>query len=114
MATPRRRLACLALGIPVFLALEASTTGCQLVHSMAQASAMLAGEPDPLTAWERWSRFLEAGGRFALEVCSALSLIALSGVVARSLPAAQNGSGLKFGSIQVLRAATENNSGLDQ
>ena len=117
MATPRRRLACLAVGIPVFLALEASTTGCQLVHSMAQASALLAGEADPLTAWERWSRFLEAGGRFALEVCSALFLIALSAFGTRALPpppAAQNGSGLKSGSIQVLRAATENNSGLDQ
>jgi hypothetical protein len=62
----------LGAGIPVFLVLEAATTGCQLVHSMAQASAILAGQPDPLTVWERWSRFLEAGGRFALEVGAAL------------------------------------------
>lgn len=69
--TLHSRLALLAMGVPVFLALEAATTGCQLVHSMAQASAMLAGQPDPLTVWERWSRFLEAGGRFALELCAA-------------------------------------------
>jgi hypothetical protein len=27
------------VSIPVFLVLEAATTGCQLVHSMAEASA---------------------------------------------------------------------------
>jgi hypothetical protein len=59
----------------VFLALEAATTGCQLLHSMAEASAILAGE-DPVTFWERWSRFLEAGGRFVLEVATALVTVA--------------------------------------
>jgi hypothetical protein len=78
MATLRRRLIGVALGIPVFLMLEAATTGCQLVHSMAEASALLAGETNPLTAWERWSRFLEAGGRFALELCAALLTLKLS------------------------------------
>lgn len=78
MATLRRRLICVALGIPVFLTLEAATTACQLVHSMAEASALLAGETNPLTAWERWSRFLEAGGRFALELCAALLTLALA------------------------------------
>jgi hypothetical protein len=78
MTTLRRRLVCVAVGIPMFLVLEAATTGCQLVHSMADASAMLAGEADPLTAWERWSRFLEAGGRFALELCAAVLTVALS------------------------------------
>ena len=43
-----------------------------------EASAMLAGEIDPLTAWEQWSRFLESGGRFALELCAALLAVALS------------------------------------
>jgi hypothetical protein len=78
MATLRRRLFCVAVSIPVFLVLEAATTGCQLVHSMAEASAMLAGEVDPVTAWEQWSRFLEAGGRFALELCAAVLAVALS------------------------------------
>lgn len=78
MATLRRRLICIALGIPMFLALEAATTACQLVHSMAEASALLAGETDPLTAWERWSRFLEAGGRFALELCAALLTVVVA------------------------------------
>jgi hypothetical protein len=83
MATLRRRLVCVAVGIPMFLVLEAATTGCQLVHSMADASAMLAGEADPLTAWERWSRFLEAGGRCALELCAALLTVASSSWIAR-------------------------------
>lgn len=78
MTTLRRRLVCIAIGIPMFLVLEAVTTGCQLVHSMADASAMLAGEVDPVTVWERWSRFLEAGGRFALELCAALLTVAVS------------------------------------
>jgi hypothetical protein len=52
MATLRRRLVCVAVGIAVFLVLEAATTGCQLVHSMAEASAILAGEVHPLAAWD--------------------------------------------------------------
>lgn len=64
--------------IPVFLALEAITTGCQLLHPLAEASALLAGEHAPLTIWERWSRFLEAGGRFGLEVAAALLVVAVT------------------------------------
>jgi hypothetical protein len=70
--TVRQRLIRLVLGVPVFLALEGVTTACQLVYSMARASAILAGEQSPLTLWERWSRFLEAGGRFVVEVSAAL------------------------------------------
>ena len=77
-ATSRQRWAYLAIGVPVFLGLEAITTACQLVHSMAAASAIVAGESDPLTLWERWSRFLEAGGRFVLELAAALVTIALA------------------------------------
>jgi len=62
----------LALGIPIFLVLEGVTTAVQLVHSMAAASAILAGDNDPLTLWERWSRFLEAGGQFVLAAAGAL------------------------------------------
>jgi hypothetical protein len=41
---------------------------------MAQASAILAGDNDPVTIWDRWSRFLEAGGQFVV-VCSAGILV---------------------------------------
>jgi hypothetical protein len=74
------RLRVLALGIPVFLALEAATTPAQLVYAMARATAILAGE-SPLTVWERWSRFLEAGGRFALETAAAFVTVALASAV---------------------------------
>jgi hypothetical protein len=73
-----RRLIYLAIGIPVFLGLEAVTTACQLVHSMAEASAVLGGDRDPLTVWERWSRFLEAGGAFAVAVLAALFTVAIA------------------------------------
>jgi hypothetical protein len=33
---------------------------------MALASAMLAGDPNPVTRWDHWSRFLEAGGQIVL------------------------------------------------
>jgi hypothetical protein len=67
----------LAIGIPVFLGLEALTTVCQLIQPMAEASALLAGDNDPLTLLDRWSRFLEAGGRFVVESVAALVAIAL-------------------------------------
>jgi hypothetical protein len=76
------RLRFLALGIPVYLALEAVTTPIQLVYSMARATAILAGG-SPLTIWERWSRFLEAGGRFALETVAAFVTVALASAVAQ-------------------------------
>jgi hypothetical protein len=65
-ASIRQRVTRLLVGIPVFLALEAMTTAAQLILPMAQASAMLAGDRDPVTSWDRWSRFLEAGGQFVL------------------------------------------------
>jgi hypothetical protein len=74
----RQRFIRLAVGVPVFLALEGVTTACQLVYSMAQASAMLAGEENPLSLWERWSRFLEAGGRFVVEVSAALITVGVT------------------------------------
>ena len=73
----RERLGLLALGIPVFLFLETATTVCQLLNPLAYASAVLAGNPNPVTGWERWSRFLEAGGRVALAVAAALITITL-------------------------------------
>jgi hypothetical protein len=77
-----RRGALLLMGIPVFLGLEVATTVCQLLSGFAEASALLAGDPSSLTGWERWSRFIESGGRDVLAVCSALLTIA----VARSTP----------------------------
>ena len=76
--TVRQRLTRLAVGIPVFLALEGVTTACQLVYSLARASAILAGEESPLTLWDRWSRFLEAGGRFVVEVSAALITVGVA------------------------------------
>jgi len=73
----RQRLMSLAIGMPVFLTLEAITTGIQLMHSMAEVTAILAGEFNPLTVWERWSRFLEAGGRFVVEIGAALLTVAI-------------------------------------
>jgi hypothetical protein len=70
----RQRVARLVAGIPAFLCLEAITTATQLVLPMAQASAILAGDNDPVTVWDRWSRFLEAGGQFVV-VCSAGILV---------------------------------------
>lgn len=62
----RQRWIRLAVGVPVFLCVEAITTAVQLMHSMAEVSALLAGEMNPVTLWERWSRFLEGGGQFVL------------------------------------------------
>lgn len=105
MTTLRRRLTCVAVGIPIFLLLEAATTGCQLVHSMADASAMLAGEADPLTAWERWSRFLEAGGRFALELCAAVFTVALSRLHARRPASPLQADGSRTGAASCARVS---------
>jgi hypothetical protein len=75
-AEARRRGALLLVGVPIFLGLEAATTVCQLLNGFAEASAVLAGDPDPLTIWERWSRFIESGGRDVLAVCAALLTVA--------------------------------------
>ena len=83
--TARQRVWRVAAGLPLFLALEAVTTGCQLVHPLAEASALLAGEQDPITVWEYWSRFLEAGGRFGLEVAAALLAVGITSGKAASL-----------------------------
>jgi hypothetical protein len=81
-ASMRARLWRCAVAVPVFLGLEAITTAVQLMHNLPEATALLAGERDPLTLWERWSRFLEAGGRFAIELCAVLVAV----VLARLLP----------------------------
>jgi hypothetical protein len=75
-ADARQRLLRCLTGVPVFLALIMATTCCQLLHGMAEASALLAGDSDPLTLWQRWSRFLESGGRFVLEVGAAALTVA--------------------------------------
>ncbi|HEY4445722.1 MAG TPA: hypothetical protein VGN30_15680 [Steroidobacteraceae bacterium] len=81
VASCRRRVALLALGVPVFLGLEGATTVCQLINPLAYGSAVLAGGSDPVTPWEHWSRFLEAGGRVALAVGAALLVVAIVGSV---------------------------------
>jgi hypothetical protein len=74
-ASMRQRMVRVIAGVPAFLGLEAITTATQFILPMAQASAMLAGDNDPVTAWDRWSRFLEAGGQFIV-VCAAAFIIA--------------------------------------
>jgi hypothetical protein len=73
----RRRFALLLVGIPIFLGLEAATTVCQLLAGFSEVSAILAGDADPLTPWDRWSRFIESGGRDALAVGAALLTVAI-------------------------------------
>ena len=72
----RQRLIRLAIGIPIFLGVEAITTAVQLMHSMAEVSALLAGEMNPVTPWEHWSRFLEGGGQFVLACGFAILVLA--------------------------------------
>jgi hypothetical protein len=70
-----------ALGIPLFLGLEALTTVCQLIQPMVQTSAILAGPiegSDPLTPLMRWCRFLEGGGRYVIEVFAAILTVAIA------------------------------------
>jgi hypothetical protein len=83
----RERLLLLALAIPVFLCLETATTVCQLLNPLAYGSAVLAGDPDPMTWWERWSRFLEAGGRVVLALAAALITITFCRTVAPTMSA---------------------------
>lgn len=77
-ANRRQRLLVPLTGVPLFLGLEAATTVCQLLNPLAYASAVLAGDSEPITLWERWSRFLEGGGRVALALVAALCAIALA------------------------------------
>ena len=70
-----QRVARLVAGVPVWLGLESITSASQLMLPMAQASAILAGDNDPVTMWDHWSRFLEAGGQFAI-VCGSGIIVA--------------------------------------
>ncbi|MEJ0005157.1 MAG: hypothetical protein WDM77_01880 [Steroidobacteraceae bacterium] len=74
-ASIRQRVRRVLVGVPVFFALEASTTAIQLMLPMPQVMAILAGDPDPVTLWDDWSRFLEAGGQFVL-ACGCAILVA--------------------------------------
>lgn len=76
-ASRPERCARLLLGMPLFLGLEAATTVCQLLDPLAYASAVLAGDLETVTSWERWSRFLEDGGRIVLALCAAILTVAL-------------------------------------
>lgn len=74
----RMRLLRVLVAIPAFMALEALTTGAQLILPMAQGSAILAGNDPPFTLWDRWSQFLEAGGQFVLVLCGAIMLCSIT------------------------------------
>ena len=84
----RQRGVRLLSGIPIFFALEAVTTSTQLILPMAQASAILAGGPQPVTPWDRWSRFLEAGGQFALATGFAILVASVTQQISASPKAA--------------------------
>jgi hypothetical protein len=89
MRSYRQRLVLLGLGIPVFLCLEAATTVSQLLGPFADGTALMGGAVDPLTVWDRWSRFLEAGGRVALALCAAIFTISVVKALQRiTVPAA--------------------------
>jgi hypothetical protein len=81
----RERLARIALGLPVFVALESMTTFFQLTYALFDTSAELAGNHSPVTLWDRWSRLLESGGRFAIEVAAALVAISATCALLRAL-----------------------------
>ena len=65
--------------IPMYFFLETITTVAQLLASLDYAAAMLnAPGDDPVTLWEHWSRFIEAGGRIALALSGGLLVVAVS------------------------------------
>lgn len=72
------------VGLPIYVVVETLTTTVQLVLPFAQASAILAGDPQPITPWDRWSRFLESGGQFVVVSSTAMILAALTSRLARS------------------------------
>jgi hypothetical protein len=83
----RQRLVWAAIGLPLLLVADVTSTGASLAGQFADARAMLqviadtGSVPegnDAWTLWERWARFLEGGGRVALGVTLALAVIALS------------------------------------
>ncbi|HKT73933.1 MAG TPA: hypothetical protein VJQ47_13660 [Steroidobacteraceae bacterium] len=78
-ASLRQRWGRFIAAVPVFLCLEAVTTVCQLLAPLGQASAVLDGVADPVTGWDRWGRFMEAGGRILLALTGSVAVIALTG-----------------------------------
>ena len=73
----RHRLTLLLAGLPMFLGLEVATTVCQLVGPLGYASAVLAGDDNPVTVWQSWARFLEEGGTVALALSGAVCVAAV-------------------------------------
>jgi hypothetical protein len=84
--TIRERVWRLALAVPAFFVLEILTTVCELLRPLAEASALLNGEAHPLTLWERWTRLLEAGGRFVLEIAGVILTVGWARKLAASRP----------------------------
>jgi hypothetical protein len=85
VAERRQRLVLVAIGVPVLLLADIASTGCSLAGQFADARAMLQLAADTgaipevneaWTLWERWSRFLEGGGRIVIGVVLALAVIA--------------------------------------
>jgi hypothetical protein len=74
----RQRLLRIAVGVPIFLGVEAATTGCQLIYGMPRAMAMIAGHDNVPTSWDLWVRFLGGGGRLVLALAAALLVISIA------------------------------------
>ncbi len=77
-ASVRVRVLRCCVALPLFIGLECLTTVAQLMYPFPTVSALLAGEPNPVPLLERWSRFLEAGGRFVIEVCAVLLAVTIA------------------------------------
>jgi hypothetical protein len=90
-ASVRARVLRCCVALPVFVGLECLTTVAQLMYPFPTVSALLAGERDPVPLLERWSRFLEAGGRFVIEVCAAMLAVTIAN---RLGPGARPATGL--------------------
>jgi len=74
----RARLWRVGVGLPLFLGLEAVTTAVQFIYMLPEVSARLAGETDPITLLERWSRFLEAEGSYVVEALFVFATLELA------------------------------------
>jgi hypothetical protein len=71
--------------LTLILVWPAATSRERLLR-LAEAAAILSGDDNPLTPWERWSRFLESGGRFVLAFVAALLALTLTQRLSRRPP----------------------------
>lgn len=73
----RERGRLLLLALPGLAVVELLTTLPELLHALPAVVRQLAGLPDAETAWDRWSSVLSGGGRFVVELSTALVAVAV-------------------------------------